>query len=155
MRGVMIIAALFLLASCSPRLVQTSRDTVTTVRTEYIEVLKDSVVFVELPQDSVATVTRDTSSVLRIRAAVSEASVSGGILSHRLYTNPEYRPEVKIQYRDIVRYRDTTIVSSGIDTVEVPRKLSGWQKAMQAGGYILMGLIAAAAVWLAIRIAKR
>ena len=141
MRRFLIIAALLLLSSCSPRVFPVQRDTVTHVRTEIVERLVRDTVEVSLPQDSVYVQTKDTSSVLRIRAAISEASVSGGVLAHSLYSNPDYKPEIEVVYKDRVEYRDTTIVSSNTEVIEVEKNLSGWQKAMMAGGY---GLLVAA-----------
>ena len=141
MRRFLIMAALFLLSSCSPRVFPVQRDTVTQVRTEIVERLVRDTVEVTLPQDSVYVQTRDTTSVLRIRAAVSEASVSGGILAHSLYSNPEYKPEIEVVYKDRIEYRDTTIVSSNTEVIEVEKELSGWQKAMMSGGYILLGAV--------------
>ena len=131
--------ALLLLSSCSPRVFPVQRDTVTQVRTEIVERLVRDTIVVALPQDSVYVQTRDTTSVLRIRAAVSEASVSGGVLAHSLYSNPDYRPEIEVVYKDRIEYRDTTIVSSNTEVIEVEKQLNGWQKAMMAGGYVLLG----------------
>lgn len=142
MRRFLIIAALLLLSSCSPRVFPVQRDTVTQVRTEIVERLVRDTVEVSLPQDSVYVQTKDTTSVLRIRAAVSEASVSGGVLAHSLYSNPDYKPEIEVVYKDRVEYRDTTIVSSNTEVIEVEKELSGWQKAMMAGGYgLLMAVV--------------
>lgn len=137
---ILMLAAL-LAASCSPKIYPVQRDTVTQVRTEIVERLVRDTVEVTLPQDSVFVKTKDTTSVLRIRAAVSEASVSGGILAHSLYSNPEYKPEIEVIYKDRVEYRDTTIVSSNTEVVEVEKDLNGWQKAMMAGGYVLLGAV--------------
>ena len=141
MRGCIAWAAgaMLLLSSCSPKVFPVQRDTVTQVRTEIVERLVRDTVQVTLPQDSVYVKTRDTMSVLRIRAAVSEASVSGGVLTHSLYSNPEYKPEIEVVYKDRIEYRDTTIVSSNTEVVEVEKQLNGWQKAMMAGGYVLLG----------------
>ena len=138
MRQFLIMAVLLLLSSCSPRVFPVQRDTVTHVRTEIVERLVRDTVEVSLPQDSVYVQTKDTSSVLRIRAAISEASVSGGVLAHSLYSNPDYKPEIEVVYKDRVEYRDTTIVSSNTEVIEVEKNLSGWQKAMMAGGYGLL-----------------
>ena len=138
MRRFLIIAALLLLSSCSPRVFPVQRDTITHVRTEIVERLVRDTIEVALPQDSVYVQTKDTSSVLRIRAAISEASVSGGVLAHSLYSNPDYKPEIEVVYKDRVEYRDTTIVSSNTEVIEVEKNLSGWQKAMMAGGYGLL-----------------
>ena len=143
MRGCIAWAAgaLLLLSSCSPRVFPVQRDTITHVRTEIVEKLVRDTIEVSLPQDSVFVKTKDTTSVLRIGAAVSEASVSGGILAHSLYSNPEYKPEIEVIYKDRVEYRDTTIVSSNTEVVEVEKDLNGWQKAMMAGGYVLLGAV--------------
>ena len=136
----MIFLTLTLLAvSCSSRIYPVQRDTVTLVRTEIVERLVRDTVEITLPQDSVYVQTRDTMSVLRIKAAISEASVSGGVLAHSLYSNPEYRPEIEVVYKDRIEYRDTTIVSSNTEIIEVEKQLNGWQKAMMAGGYVLLG----------------
>lgn len=142
---ILILAAL-LAASCSPKVFPVQRDTVTQVRTEIVERLVRDTVEVTLPQDSVYVQTRDTMSVLRIKAAVSEASVSGGILCHSLHSNPAYRPEIEVVYKDRIEYRDTTIYASNTEVVEVERELSGWQRTMMAGGYVLLGAAVLAVV---------
>ena len=128
-----------IIAGCSPRVFPVQRDTITQVRTEIVERLVRDTIEVVLPQDSVYVQTEDTTSVLRIRAAISEASVSGGVLAHSLYSNPYYKPEIEVVYKDRIEYRDTTIVSSNTEVIEVEKELSGWQKAMMAGGYVLLG----------------
>ena len=128
---------MLLLSSCSPKVFPVQRDTVTQVRTEIVERLVRDTIEVALPQDSVYVQTRDTTSVLRISTAISEASVSGGILAHSLYSNPDYKPEIEVVYKDRIEYRDTTIVSSNTEVIEVEKQLNGWQKAMMAGGYVL------------------
>lgn len=138
--------ALLLLSSCSPKVFPVQRDTVTQVRTEIVERLVRDTVEVTLPQDSVHVQTRDTMSVLRIKTAISEASVSGGILSHSLHSNPAYKPEIEVVYKDRIEYRDTTIYASSTEVVEVERELSGWQRTMMAGGYVLLGAAVLAVV---------
>lgn len=142
MRGfVLWIAGMFfLLSSCSPKVFPVQRDTVTQVRTEIVERLVRDTVQVTLPQDSVYVQTRDTMSVLRIKAAISEASVSGGVLSHSLHSNPAYKPKIEVVYKDRIEYRDTTIYASNTEVIEVERGLSGWQRTMMAGGYVLLGM---------------
>ena len=134
-----LLTTALIISGCSPRVFPVQRDTVTQVRTEIVERLVRDTIEVALPQDSVYVQTRDTTSVLRIKAAVSEASVSGGILAHSLYSNPEYKPEIEVVYKDRIEYRDTTIVSSNTEVIEVEKQLNGWQKAMMAGGYVLLG----------------
>lgn len=116
------------------------RDTVTQVRTEIVERLVRDTVEVALPQDSTSVRTADTTSTLAIRAATSTATVSGGVLTHALYSNPNYKPEVEVVYKDRVEYRDTTIYASNTEVIEVERELSVWQRALMGGGYVLLGM---------------
>lgn len=141
MKRIFIMLAAMLAASCSPKVFPVQRDTVTQVRTEIVERLVRDTVEVTLPQDSVHVQTRDTISVLRIKAAISEASVSRGILSHTLHSDPAYKPEIEVVYKDRIEYRDTTIYASNTEVVEVERELSGWQRTMMAGGYVLLGAV--------------
>lgn len=141
MRQTIVILLVLLLSSCSPKVFPVQRDTVTLVRTEIVERLVRDTVEVTLPQDSVFVQTRDTTSVLRIRAAISEASVSEGVLTHSLHSNPAYKPEIEVVYKDRIEYRDTTIYASNTEVIEVEKKLNGWQRAMMAGGYILLGAV--------------
>lgn len=116
------------------------RDTVTQVRIEIVERLVRDTVEVALPQDSTSVRTADTTSTLAIRAATSTATVSGGVLTHALYSNPNYKPEVEVVYKDRVEYRDTTIYASNTEVIEVERELSVWQRALMGGGYVLLGM---------------
>lgn len=116
------------------------RDTVTQVRTEIVERLVRDTVEVALPQDSTSVRTADTTSTLAIRAATSTATVSGGVLTHALYSNPNYKPEVEVVYKDRVEYRDTIIYASNTEVIEVERELSVWQRALMGGGYVLLGM---------------
>ena len=136
-----ILSVMAAAVSCSPRIYPVHRDTVTLVRTEIVERLVRDTVEVTLPQDSVHVQTRDTISVLRIKAAISEALVSGGILTHSLHSNPAYKPEIEVVYKDRIEYRDTTIYASNTEVIEVEKKLNGWQRAMMAGGYVLLGAV--------------
>ena len=112
MRQTIVILLVLLLSSCSPKVFPVQRDTVTLVWTEIVERLVRDTVEVILPQDSVHVQTRDTMSVLCIKAAISEASVSRGVLTHSLHSNPAYKPEIEVVYKDRIEYRDTTIYAS-------------------------------------------
>ena len=139
MKQAIIILSALIIAGCSPRVFPVQRDTITHVRTEIVEKLVRDTIEVSLPQDSVYVQTRDTISNLHIRTASSVAIVNDGVLCHSLWSNPDYKPEVEVIYKDRVEYRDTTIVSSNTEVIEVEKQLNGWQKAMMAGGYVLLG----------------
>lgn len=154
-KSITIIIAAALLWGCSPKIIPVQRDTVTVIKTEIVERLVRDTVIVTLPQDSTSTVTTDTTSTLTIRAATSTATVSGGILNHSLYSNPDWKPEVEIVYKDRVEYRDTTIYRDRVDVQEVERKLTGWQKFTMSSGYILWGIVIAGIIFLILRLKKR
>lgn len=141
MRQVILVLTALLAVSCSPKVYPVQRDTVTLIRTEIVERLVRDTVEITLPQDSTSTVTTDTTSTLTIRAATSTATVSGGVLTHTLHSNPNYKPEVEVIYKDRIEYRDTTVYVNHVDTVEVEKKLNGWQRAMMGCGYVLLGMV--------------
>lgn len=129
--------------SCSPRIYPASSDSTAIVNTEIREVVRDSIIFVPLPHDSTSVVTEDTTSVLEIGVAISEAMVSQGKLYHNLYTRPGYQIQTVIQFKERAIYRDRLVRSSTEQVREVERDLNAWQRAMMGGGYILLGLLAA------------
>ena len=117
----------------------------TKVEVRVVEKIVRDTAWVELPVIKEKVVTLDTASVLENKYAKSEASVSGGVLTHSLSTKPVREPvavEKQIVYRDSTVYRDRIQTV----TVEVEKKLSGWQQAkLRVGGFcffliILIGL---------------
>ncbi len=67
--------------------------------------------------------------------------VSGGVLRHSLETKPVKMPAVvdkQIVYRDSLIYKDRVQTV----TVEVERKLTGWQQAkLRVGGFCFFALL--------------
>ena len=106
------------------------------------KIVKDTAWF-ELPVIVEKVATLDTASVLENKYAKSEAVVTGGVLHHSLQTKPVREPvsvESKEVVRDSIVYRDRIQTK----TVEVEKKLTGWQQAkMKVGGvcFILIILI--------------
>lgn len=139
--------------SCGPaRHASVSDSTRVTVR-EVTRYVKDTV-YLELPVIAERIVTRDTSSRLENDYAVSEASVSGGYLSHSLATKPARTP-VETESREVVRdsivFRDRLIEVP----VEVEKPLSRWQRTLLALGRTMLAMLCAAALWLGLRIARK
>ena len=132
------------LSACGVALpIQESDNTKVEVKT-VVERVVDTA-YVELPVIVEKVATLDTTSVLENKYAKSAASVSGGVLNHSLETKPVREPvavEKQIVYRDSTVYRDRVQTV----TVEVEKKLSGWQQAkLRVGGFcffliILIGL---------------
>ena len=133
--------ALFLAASaCSTvRQLPSTDSTKVEVRTETVTV--HDTAYVELPVIIEKVATLDTASTLENKFARSEAIVSAGILSHSLETKPVQLPvqvETKIVYKDSLVFRDRVQTQ----TVEVEKKLTGWQQAkLRVGGFCFFLLI--------------
>ena len=136
------VTMLLLLSGCCVPKVVIQRDTIKQVKTEYKEILKDTTIYVTLPSESVSITTKDTSSTLKIKTAISTAEVSKGFLTHSLENNPDYKPEVEIQYRDIIRVRDSIVFVNNEVPVPVEKPLKLWQKILMFFGVI--GVLATA-----------
>ena len=115
----------------------------TKVEVKVVEKIVKDTAWFELPVIVEKVATLDTASVLENKYAKSEAVVSGGVLHHSLQTKPVREPvsvESKETVRDSIVYRDRIQTK----TVEVEKKLTGWQQAkMKVGGvcFILIILI--------------
>ena len=115
----------------------------TKVEVKVVEKIVKDTAWFELPVIVEKVATLDTTSVLENKYAKSEAVVSGGVLHHSLQTKPVREPvsvESKETVRDSIVYRDRIQTR----TVELEKKLTGWQQAkMKVGGvcFILIILI--------------
>lgn len=140
MRYVLPLLFLVLASACSTvRQLPSTDSTKVEVRTE--TVFQKDTVFVELPLVAERVAVLDTVSHLENAYAASSAVVSGGVLKHSLETKPVKMPAVvdkEIVYRDSLIYRDRVQTV----TVEVERKLTGWQQAkLRVGGFCFFAVI--------------
>ena len=138
MRNVLPLLLLLAASACSTvRQLPTVTDS-TKVEVRVVEKIVRDTAWIELPASMEKVQTLDTISVLENKYAKSEASVSGGILSHSLQTKPVREPvriERKETVRDSIVYRDRVQTQ----TIEVERKLTWWQSLkMKAGGVALL-----------------
>jgi hypothetical protein len=147
----LIAIALLLVSSCSPKVLPPAqRDTTTIVKTEYKEILRDTTIYITLPRDSTSIVTEDTTSTLTIRSAISTALIAQGRFYHSLYANPNYKPEVVIQYKDKESIKDSIVYATNTEYVEVNR-LTQMQSFWVVGGKIFAGLVAFLLLWFVIK----
>ena len=135
MRYVLPLLLLLAASACSTVRQLPSVTDSTKVEVRVVEKIVRDTAYVELPVIVEKVATLDTASVLENKYAKSAASVSGGVLTHSLETKPVREPvavEKQIVYRDSTVYRDRIQTV----TVEVERKLSGWQQAkLRVGGF--------------------
>ena len=142
MRTSTVLLLFFLLTACGVARPVLESDN-TKVEVKVVETIVKDTAWFELPVIVEKVATLDTASVLENKYAKSEAVVSGGVLHHSLQTKPIREPvsvESKETVRDSIVYRDRIQTK----TVEVEKKLTGWQQAkMKVGGvcFILIILI--------------
>ena len=140
MKYYLLLLSLALASACSTvRPLSTTDSTKVEVRTE--TVIEKDTVFVELPRVVERVAVQDTTSHLENEFALSDARISGGVLKHSLETKPVKMPAVvdkQIVYRDSVVFRDRVQTQ----TVEVEKKLTGWQQAkIRVGGFCFFAVI--------------
>ena len=107
--------------------------------------------WVELPLIIEKRATPDTTSTLENLYAKSEATISGGILTHSLQTKPIKQPviiEAKETVRDSIVYRDRIQTK----TVEVEKRLTWWQKVRLDLGSLFLILIVVATLYIIFKI---
>ena len=110
------------------------------VRTE-VKTIHDTA-WMELPVIVERVATLDTASVLENKYARSEASVSGGILSHSLETKPVKQP---VAVEKQIVYRDSLVIQ---EDIYIEKQLNGWQKFRLRLGDVSLILIAIAILYL-------
>lgn len=142
MRHLLPLLLLLAASACSTVRQLPSVTDSTKVEVRVVEKIVRDTAYVELPVIVEKVATLDTASVLENKYAKSEASVSGGVLTHSLATKPVREPVV-VEYKEVVR--DSIVYRDRIETqtVEVERKLTWWQTLkMKAGGlFLLIALI--------------
>ena len=131
---------LALASACSTvRQIPSTDSTKVEVHTE--TVIQKDTVLVELPVVVERVAVLDTASHLENKYAASSAVVSDGVLRHTLETKPVKLPAVvdkQIVYRDSLIYKDRIQTV----TVEVEKKLTGWQQAkLRVGGFCFLAVI--------------
>lgn len=137
MRNVLPLLLLLAASACSTVRQLPSVTDSTKVEVRIVEKIVKDTAWVELPVIKEKAVTLDTASVLENKYAKSEASVSGGVLTHSLSTKPVREP-VAVEYKEVVR--DSIVYRDRIETqtVEVERKLTWWQKTKMNLGYVTL-----------------
>ena len=131
-----LIAAIVLLYSCSPKIIE-KVETKVEIRER---VVHDTTTF-EIPVEVEKIVTKDTVSHLENSYARSDASVSGGLLSHSLESIPQI---IKVPYE--VTVTDTVYVEKEAQIIEkevtVEKPLSLWKRIELASFWWLLLLSA-------------
>lgn len=122
---VAILFITLILTGCSPRNFPAQRDTVTVTRTEIIEKLRDTVVFVPIPEGSANSSgqIRDTSDTIETSVAVSGVEIMAGTFHHWLKNKPaKIKSTVTVKDKAVITDRNNKILVRDIQYVEKPLK---------------------------------
>ena len=149
-----LACGLLCLCSCSVKRAVQKENKEERVRVEYREILKTDTVTVQLPQERIEVIRRD-SSHLETSLAASDARIQpDGTLYHTL-ENKHYTPKIEIKYLDRETIRDSIVYQSKEVPYFVEKELNWWQKIrMKAGGLAIISIILGAA-YKVFRILKR
>lgn len=145
MKNFLPLLALLAASSCGAlRQLPATDSTRVEVRVER-ETVTDTA-FIELPVFVERVATLDTVSVLENPYSRSEALVSGGVLRHSLETKPA---PVPVEMKTLTVYKDSIIFKDRvrIQTVEVEKPLTAWQRLRLSLGDIFIILIVIAMLY--------
>lgn len=107
-----IIIIFLFLTSCAPvKHIPIKGDTIVITETKYI--LKDSLIYIKVPDESVKNQTVDTTSFLETSVAKSNASIINGRLNHTLANKKD-----SIQTR--IEWKEKIVVDSVMINKEIP-----------------------------------
>ena len=142
-------------AGCSaPRVIQDSqRDSVVVIVKDSL-ILRDSIVLVPVPQEgSTAVLPQTDTSFLETSVAKSTAFVNEkGQICHTLTNKDALLPvSITIPTKVHTELKEKAMVWKQVETMEVEKELSRWQRFIQALGY---GLLLACVLWLANKVRK-
>lgn len=150
-----LLWCLLLTVGCGPAkmVTESQRDSVIVHVVDSV-VMRDTVIMVEVPQESDKALIPDTdTSYLQTSLAESWAYLEHGQLYHSLRNRSDMLLPVKVQYMDRARVEKSEQISwrHMVETVEVEKALSKWQSFIMALGY---GLLISAAGWLVWKLSK-
>lgn len=145
--------SVMIIASCGPaKVIQDyQRDSVMTIIKD-TTIIRDSIIYVQIEAEKETAILPDTdTSRLSTRYAESEAYVSKGQLYHSLRNKSEALIPVEVKLPKVFHMETSTMIREKIETVEVEKQLSKWQRFIQALGY---GLLVSILIWIARKFIK-
>ena len=109
-------------------------------RYEYIEMIRDTIIYVPIPYEVERIVTRDTTSHLETSVAYSDAAVHEGLLYHSL-VNKNVSLSAPVQIKEVEIVRDSIVYRDKVETIiQEVYKQTWWQKLWGTAGKWLAGI---------------
>lgn len=137
---VILFAILLSIQSCSPKIIEHVKTEI-----EYRDrIVHDTTTF-EITKEVEKIITRDSSSHLENRWAVSDAVVSEGYLTHTLESKPQIiEIPVEVHVTDTL-WKESQVVT---ETKYIEKELNWWQKFRLNGFWWLLGAVVALLLWI-------
>lgn len=151
--SILILALCWLISACAtPKVVQDYQRDSVAVEVRDSLILRDSVIYVEVPKESDKAVLPDAdTSRLETSLALSEAWVNEGRLYHTLRNRHEALIPIEVKLPKYLHSEREYLIREKQVTVEVEKELSRWQSFIQSLGY---AVLIAGAAWLAWKLSK-
>ena len=151
--NILLLALCGLISACAtPKVVQDYQRDSVAVEVRDSLILRDSVIFVEVPKESDKAVLPDAdTSRLETSLALSEAWVNEGRLYHTLRNRHEALIPIEVKLPKYLHSEREYLIREKQVTVEVEKELSRWQSFIQSLGY---AVLIAGAAWLAWKLSK-
>lgn len=115
-RIITILFGTILMGCCSARIASDRQHDSVKVEVRERVVHEIDTIEVAIPYEREVISTRDTASHLETTYAISDAMISGGVLSHSLMTRPQLR---KIEFKKPIIHRDSVVYQQSFRTVKV------------------------------------
>lgn len=146
-----LLWALLLIVGCGPaRIVTESQRDSVIVHVKDTVILRDTVIMVEVPQESDKAILPDTdTSYLQTSLAESWAFAKNGQIHHSLRNKSEMLLPVKVKYVDRARIEKSEQIAwrQIVETVEVEKELSRWQNFIMTLGYSFLIAVVGWLMW--------
>lgn len=154
MRRISFILMVLALVGCGANRhlpIAEQKDSVSVVIQERV-IVKDSLIYVEVPAESQATTLPNTdTSRLETSIAESEAWVSDGQLNHTLRHKPDMRLPKVITIPIYLRNKETESLEQKVIVKEVEKDFTHWQSFKMTLGTLFIGVIVIAVLLVLLR----
>lgn len=154
MRRISFILMVLTLVGCGANRhlpIAEQKDSVSVVIQERV-IVRDSLIYVEVPAESQATILSDTdTSRLETSIAESEAWVSDGQLNHTLRHKPDMRLPKVITIPIYLRNKETESLEQKVIIKEVEKDFTHWQSFKMTLGTLFIGVIVIAVLLVLLR----
>lgn len=140
MKQISLILLLFVTACKSQQLPPEKIVEKEVVRTEYIEKLRDTIIYITLPTEEKERFTPDSTSFLKIRYAESTCEIRNGLLFHKVVSTQDKIP-IDVTVRDTEKQNNSIRTVVKEKPYLVPAENTKWEVFYMQVGKIIFWVI--------------